>query len=847
MMSLNTPVRPATNGQRLVAICAALAMLMSLMVAYSERADAHSGIVTWGCEGWSVDLDQYFNGADIRIVEDGSVVESRTNWTSYSNSGVRDPGGVLTLQIIVDAYDDDAQPVYEYNTAGSFSPNWPSGEYSFTLNIELNCGGDPGPDPEPEPHPASVQAFIGCELQWTGGAFVMNATVHFGVDPDPSVVSVTITPHPGGDGSIAGAEWTGSPVSLAPWGYDYTVNYAEGFEGPAGGELDFDRQWFVDNCSCPTGSIDVSNSGILLANNRAQDSLPGSPDSQVTISEGNYHITLASYDDHHHNPDQTQPQETWKLADAEDANGAWESPATGDLPNNLNFMSYKVTGSTPVYIPAFSNDALWVVHGAAGPGNVNSIQPSCAMLTEVVQTQSVTVQKAEIEGVEGNFRFALAQAGGDTGNVNIADGGSHTWAHPDTWSNFAPGDYTLTEAEADGYNFVGATCTSDMDGFQFSEVTNGVAFTVRGGENVTCVFTNEVDSPDPGTVTITKKIIWPEVIADALGAELESKYGGKNFWFDGDLRGFLEDDESIVATAPVGVTFTAYEEIPEGWQLQSVTCDATGGEYQIAGNQVDMTVTAELGEVDCTFYNTPDVGIVVIEKNALLGSTSEAFDFVSPDLAAVTGDDDVIGVEIGGSYASLVPVGEYEITESIDDALIAQGWGFVRLICEETREPNSTTDGDKATVKVEYGEIVTCTWTNTQDEVLASILVTVGGDCNVVNEEGVGEITVTVSVADGATVEIRDAEGNVVARVTNDATIKVEPGDYVWQATANGGFEFPTGFVANGSLVIDDCTPVDELPLTGIQSDALFALSTMLLGSGLLLVMGSRRRDETTS
>ncbi len=714
MMGLNTPVRPVTNGQRLVAIFAALAMLMSLMVAYSERADAHDGTVTWSCDGWTVDLNRYFNGASISILEDGSVVESHAGWTSYSNSGVRDPGGIFSLQIVVDAYDDDAQPVYNYNTAGSFSPNWPAGEFSFTLNIELNCGGDP--------------------------------------EPTQSVTVIKA-------------------------------------------DIDGVEQEFNFNLGDPLGS---SNSSVNVVD--------GGSHTWSDVAVGSYHLTEAAAD-------------------------------------GFSLFGFDCTSDMDGFV-------MTAVENLHGEGAAFVVDPgeniTCRFINDVVQTQSVTVEKLDIDGVEQAFAFNLSDGNGVDNTVEVTDGvGSHTWS-------VAAGTYQLTEAAADGFTYVGWLCDSDMrEGFVATGVENlhgrGAGFDLRPGENVTCSFINDVDPPDPGTVTVTKKVVFPKIGNGEWDALLQETYGDKLFSFDGDLVGTVRDGNSIQEVAPVGQPFATRESIPDGWQLTNISCTADGGEYEIVERAVSMTVTEERGSVECTYENTPELGLIVIEKNALLGSTTEAFDFAAPAIGDFIGSAPVVGVEIGGSVMAPVPVGEYEITEVISDELAAQGWSFVRVVCEETGPQNSSTSGATATAVVDFEEVVTCTWTNTQDEVLASILVTVGGDCSVVNEEGVGEITVTVSVADGATVEIRDGEGNVVATVTNDATIKVEPGDYVWQATAADGFEFPTGFVANGSLVIDDCTPVDELPLTGIESDVLFALSTMLLGSGLLLVMSSRRREETTS
>ncbi|HSM43732.1 MAG TPA: hypothetical protein VK969_01810, partial [Acidimicrobiia bacterium] len=98
-------------------------------------------------------------------------------------------------------------------------------------------------------------------------------------------------------------------------------------------------------------------------------------------------------------------------------------------------------------------------------------------------------------------------------------------------------------------------------------------------------------------------------------------------------------------------------------------------------------------------------------------------------------------------------------------------------------------------------------------DVGASIVVTVDSTCVVVDGQGQGVIDVVVSVDGGADVVIRDSAGEVVETVTSDGSINVTAGaTYTWEATPNTGFEFPPGFVASGSIDIEDCAPTPPPP-----------------------------------
>ena len=72
-------------------------------------------------------------------------------------------------------------------------------------------------------------------------------------------------------------------------------------------------------------------------------------------------------------------------------------------------------------------------------------------------------------------------------------------------------------------------------------------------------------------------------------------------------------------------------------------------------------------------------------------------------------------------------------------------------------------------------------------------------------------------------------------------------------ATCDDGSDPSSIDVANGETVTcifvnhfpPEVLPVEILPFTGIDGDRLAGISVILLGSGLLLILGARRREES--
>ena len=730
----------------------------------------------------SIPPDPGTNGTAWDSFEDGQAVpgdDGEYTWTGLET-------GEYTLS------EDTAAnpPEYEFESLNcistlpgfSYSADGASASFELHGGEEVTCTFDNASGSQPAE--VTVTPSFACDIQWSEGEFVMHGSVDFEVDPSAGVTSIEITPKEGGVESIEGATWTGDPLSLLPWAYTYTVNYANGYGGPEGGEFDFDRAWFAEQCSCPEGTIDLSDTGVLRATIPTQDSRPGEPASPVTIAEGYYEIVLASYDDHSHKPDQhEQTEEQWQLANAEDALGSWASPSTGDLPSDLNFMSYDVTAGEAVLIPAFANAILWT-NNTGSTSNINSVQPACAKLIPEERTVEVTASAGacEVDGQGNPVGVATVTIDPDTkATVKIYDDPAKeagdlvaTVTESGNVPDLPVGTYYWDAEPAAGY-------TTETGSGQFTiepcEVT-----VVVGGE---CVLDGE-----EGHGVISVEI-------STSGAATVHIYDG------GTLLDTLTG--SGMVSVPEGKTYTWEAEASAGFALVQ---GSEGGEVQID---------------QCT----PEPAVIIVEKFVTLGDQTEEFEFVT---TGFTLDDHTLAHGQSSSSGDLDP-GTYAVSEILPD----ESWEQVSAACDNGDDPGEVT--------VDHGDVVTCTFTNIQDEVAASVLVTVGGSCTT-NEDGTGSgaIDVTLSVPGGANVVIRSG-ANTVATFADDGTVSVPIGqNYTWEATANDGFEFPAGFVSSGTVTIEDCA--STLPLTGIDSDRLFGISILLLGAGSMLVFTGRRRED---
>lgn len=297
---------------------------------------------------------------------------------------------------------------------------------------------------------------------------------------------------------------------------------------------------------------------------------------------------------------------------------------------------------------------------------------------------------------------------------------------------------------------------------------------------------SDIHVEDFSTVVITTVDVPPEAIgaectATSFGVNQESTREGNDILIDsGSSQVVIPNVEALENSVVAGQgTLTLGTEIVVSMTLES---------GRFSGGLL-VTIECELA--------TPQPGRIIVVKEATDGSdTTQSFNFsssYSDEFALADGQQNDSG--------DLVP-GTYSVAESVP-----AGWNLVSATCDD----QSPVDA----IDLSEGETVTCTFLNeqVQDVVGASIVVTVSASCQLEGDDGVGRIAVGVSVDDGATVVIRDSAGEVVETLTSDGSITVAAGAaYMWEATASDGFQFPPGFVASGSIDIEDCTPTPPAP-----------------------------------
>lgn len=350
-----------------------------------------------------------------------------------------------------------------------------------------------------------------------------------------------------------------------------------------------------------------------------------------------------------------------------------------------------------------------------------------------------------------------------------------------------PGAYDVSEVVPDGWSLLSATCESN----QGSDESTPSSIDLGKGEIITCTFLNdETQAPPSGYACVDGQV---EFIEDAT-----------------DFEGTLYETAQEAADDPNCIEVDA-----------STTFTVVGSCAVVDGAGV-FTISGNLGE-----------GVTL----EVAGETFDSVGAFSTDVGSagaypyeVTLDEGFVLAE--GSPATEGSIGIADCVPPVPPS----GWvcvgGSVDFIADAT-----DFDGTLYDTEAEAENAEGCS-----EEVMASIVVTVEGSCSTADAD-TGVIDVTVSVADGATVEVRDSDGDVVGTFTQDGSVEV-PADetYTWTATPNEGFEFPVGSATSGTVTIDSC--IDVLPFTGVNSDllAMIAAALGLMGTGILFA--TRRMEE---
>jgi uncharacterized repeat protein (TIGR01451 family) len=271
---------------------------------------------------------------------------------------------------------------------------------------------------------------------------------------------------------------------------------------------------------------------------------------------------------------------------------------------------------------------------------------------------------------EASFDFSLT--GGPSNldqSFSLMDGQSHDSG----WVVQAGSGYSASEIVPAGWDQSLASCDNESPVDDIS---------VAPGETVICSFVNT----KRGAI-IVKKLTDPEDASQAFDFTLTG--GASNLDEEFPLTGGTSREFHFVEP---GDGYAAAESIPEGWDQTSATCND--------GSPVDDIDVQPAEVVTCTFVNTQR-GVINIEKITNPAGAEQSFDFSLEGGASEL--EQSFSLSDGGSHESgyVKPGDGYAAAEDVPE-----GWDQTGASCDD-----GSPVGD---IDVSPGEVVTCTFTNTQ-------------------------------------------------------------------------------------------------------------------------------------
>ncbi|HEX2031832.1 MAG TPA: hypothetical protein VHL78_10580, partial [Actinomycetota bacterium] len=276
------------------------------------------------------------------------------------------------------------------------------------------------------------------------------------------------------------------------------------------------------------------------------------------------------------------------------------------------------------------------------------------------------------------------------------------------FGNLLPGTYTVEEVNLPaGWQLTDLDCTGASQS-TVRIVGAEISIDLAAGEQVTCSF----EDTQQGSLTIQKDSI-PDS-NQPFEFDPSANLQAANFTLTDDAAPGLPSQDFI--GLPPG-TYTVEEvNLPAGWELTDVACSgANSSVVTITGAQISVDLAA--GEaIVCKFENTQE-GSITIEKDAVPDS-SQPFEFdpsanLQPNNFFLT-DDATPGL------AQETFTGLLSGTYTVEEVNLPAGWQLTDLACAGGGA-DTTTAGALATIGLDPGEAVVCTFTDTQQASLTIV------------------------------------------------------------------------------------------------------------------------------
>ena len=348
--------------------------------------------------------------------------------------------------------------------------------------------------------------------------------------------------------------------------------------------------------------------------------------------------------------------------------------------------------------------AGWTGGGCTGTGPCTVTMDQSKSVTATFElTGSIAVIKDAVPDDAQNFVFDPSP-NLQAANFTLDDDADPTLPNVQTFTGLTAGTYTVAEIPAPGWQIADLACVGDTDG----DTTTGMplaTINLDPGEHIVCTYVNARE----GSITIAKDSL-PDH-GQFFEFDPSPNLQTTNFLLDDD-PGSPRPNQETFLNLGVPATYSVQEvNIPGGWALTDIRCAGGGPDTSVSTVMGTATIGLDAGEaVVCTFENTKQ-GSITIVKDAI-GDDPQDFGFsatggLAPSSFSLDDDADPT-LSNQRVYTGLLP-GTFTVTEGSDPT----GWQLTDIVCTGGG-PNTTDAGRTATIGLDPGENVTCTFTNTQ-------------------------------------------------------------------------------------------------------------------------------------
>ena len=312
----------------------------------------------------------------------------------------------------------------------------------------------------------------------------------------------------------------------------------------------------------------------------------------------------------------------------------------------------------------------------------------------------VIVNKTTVGG-DGTFAFTTTGGDGFTGPLSITTlNGSGTALNNQGFPAFAvvPGTYSVTETADPAWEQTSAQCLKGT-----TPVTQ--PFSVGIGETVTCTFTN---TKKP-TLTVVKAL-FPTNDPGKFDLNVNGTVPalGTNVGNGGTTGAIFANISPTVNN--FGEVTNAGSPTSLAQYVSSIVCTGTGGSNPVDNGNGTGSITLAAGaDVTCTITNRRRGSILII-KDAVPNSPDNFTFTITGGLtpSPFNLDDDADGaLSNTQSFSSLGTFTSYTVTEAVQ-----AGWVVTGISCNGDNNGSTDKTARTATINLDPGENVTCTFTN---------------------------------------------------------------------------------------------------------------------------------------